>query len=31
MHYPSTIAVSDGVGETVARYVNQNAVQRFNR
>jgi hypothetical protein len=29
MHYPSTVAVSDQVGETVADYVNQNAMQRL--
>ncbi len=28
MHYPSTIAISDGVGEAIANYVNQNSMQR---
>jgi membrane-associated phospholipid phosphatase len=27
MHYPSTVAISDGVGEAVATYVRDNAVQ----
>jgi hypothetical protein len=27
MHYPSTVAVSDGVGEAIANYVNLNAMQ----
>jgi len=29
MHYPSTVAVSDGVGEAIANYVNLNAMLRF--
>jgi hypothetical protein len=29
MHYPSTIAVSDKVGESIARYVNRNSMQRL--
>jgi hypothetical protein len=29
MHYPSTIEISDGVGEAIANYVNQNAMQRL--
>jgi hypothetical protein len=28
MHYPSTVAISDGVGAAIARYVNENAMQR---
>jgi len=28
MHYPSTVAISDGVGEAIADYVIQNSVQR---
>jgi membrane-associated phospholipid phosphatase len=28
MHFPSTIAISDGVGEAVADYVSRNATQR---
>jgi hypothetical protein len=28
MHYPSTVAVSDGVGEAIAGYVNANSMQR---
>ena len=27
MHYPSTVAISDGVGQVVAEYVNQNSMQ----
>jgi len=27
MHYPSTVAVSDGVGQAVAHYVNRNSMQ----
>ena len=30
MHYPSTVAISDRVGELIARYVNSNAMQRAN-
>jgi hypothetical protein len=29
MHYPSTVAISDGVGEVIAEYVNQHAMQRL--
>ena len=29
MHYPSTVAISDGVGEAIANYVNLNAMQRL--
>jgi len=29
MHYPSTVASSDGVGEAVANYVNSHAMQRL--
>jgi hypothetical protein len=28
MHYPSTVAISDAVGEAIADYVNQNAMRR---
>ena len=28
MHYPSTILVSDGVGEAIALYVNENSMRR---
>jgi membrane-associated phospholipid phosphatase len=28
MHYPSTVAISDKVGEEIARYVNQHSMQR---
>jgi hypothetical protein len=28
MHYPSTIVISDGVGQAIARYVDQNAMQQ---
>ena len=27
MHYPSTVAISDGVGESIANYVNGNSMQ----
>jgi membrane-associated phospholipid phosphatase len=29
MHYPSTIAISDALGQTIAGYVNQNSMQRL--
>jgi hypothetical protein len=29
MHYPSTIEISDGVGQAIANYVNQNSMQRL--
>ena len=29
MHYPSTVSISDGVGEAIANYVNQNFMQRL--
>jgi hypothetical protein len=29
MHYPSTIEISDGVGEAIAKYVDQNSMQRL--
>jgi hypothetical protein len=29
MHYPSTVAISDAVGEAIAEYVNRNAMQRL--
>jgi hypothetical protein len=28
MHYPSTVAISDAVGERIANYVNRHAMQR---
>ncbi len=28
MHYPSTVAISDGMGEAIATYVNRNSMQR---
>ena len=28
MHYPSTVRISDGVGEAIARYVDRNAMRR---
>jgi hypothetical protein len=28
MHYPSTVTISDGVGEAIANYVNGNSMQR---
>lgn len=28
MHYPSTVAISDAVGEAIAQYVDRNAMQR---
>jgi hypothetical protein len=31
MHYPSTVAVSDAVGEAVANYINLNAMLRIHR
>jgi hypothetical protein len=27
MHYPSTVAISNQLGETIANYVNQHAMQ----
>ena len=29
MHYPSTVAISDAVGEAIAKYVNANAMLRI--
>ena len=29
MHYPSTVAISDAVGEAIAQHVNRNAMQRL--
>jgi hypothetical protein len=29
MHYPSTVHISDAVGETIANYVNRNSMQRL--
>jgi hypothetical protein len=31
MHYPSTVVISDNVGEAIANYVNQNSMQRVHR
>ena len=31
MHYPSTNEISDGVGQAIANYVNQNSMQRLHR
>jgi hypothetical protein len=31
MHYPSSVAISDAVGEAIARYVNANAMQKRQR
>jgi hypothetical protein len=31
MHYPSTVQISDAVGQAIANYVNQNSMQRFHR
>jgi hypothetical protein len=31
MHYPSTVQISDAVGEAIANYVNQNSMQRLRR
>jgi hypothetical protein len=31
MHYPSTVQISDGVGQAIANYVNQNSMQRLRR
>ncbi len=28
MHYPSAVEISDGVGQAIANYVNQNSMQR---
>jgi hypothetical protein len=29
MHYPSTVEISDAMGEAVAKYVNSHAMQRL--
>src|SRR5207245_7247898 len=29
MHYPSTVAISDAVGEAIANYVSRNSMQRL--
>jgi hypothetical protein len=29
MHYPSTVAISDALGERIANYINQNAMQQL--
>ena len=31
MHYPSTVQISDAVGQAIANYVNQNSMQRLRR
>jgi hypothetical protein len=31
MHYPSTIQISDGVGEAIANYINRNSMQLLRR
>jgi membrane-associated phospholipid phosphatase len=31
MHYPSTVNTSDGLGEAIARYVNEHAMRRLRR
>jgi hypothetical protein len=31
MHYPSTVQISDSVGQAIANYVNQNSMQRRHR
>ena len=31
MHYPSTVQISDGIGQAIANYVNQNSMQRLLR
>lgn len=31
MHYPSSVQISDGVGQAIAIYVNQNSMQRLRR
>jgi hypothetical protein len=31
MHYPSTVDISDGLGEAIAKYVNENAMTRLRR
>jgi hypothetical protein len=31
MHYPSTVAISDAVGEAIANYVNSHSMQRLRR
>ena len=31
MHYPSTVEISDALGEAIARYVNEHAMQRAGR
>ena len=28
MHYPSTVAISDAMGEAIAKYVNHHAMKR---
>lgn len=31
MHYPSTVEISDGLGEAIAKYVNENSMKRLHR
>ena len=31
MHYPSTVDISDGLGEAIAKYVNENSMTRLRR
>ena len=31
MHYPSTVEISDALGEAIAKYVNENAMKRLRR
>jgi hypothetical protein len=31
MHYPSTVEISDRVGEAIANYVDRNSMQRLRR
>jgi hypothetical protein len=31
MHYPSTVDISDGLGEAIAEYVNEHAMTRLGR
>ena len=31
MHYPSTVEISDGLGEAIANYVNEHSMTRLHR
>ena len=31
MHYPSTVEISDGLGEAIANYVNEHSMTRLRR